>query len=429
MSIGETPDILGMSDEDFLKQNGPPVVEATGGTEGDQGAQNQGDQGQQADEGDQGTEGQGSTEGEGQGEAGEGGEQGEAGEGEGTQEGEQGDPDKKKVEGQQDDAGKDGKDGGNLATQDKSQEQGEAGKGKESGKADASAGSKTEGQDTPPDYKSFYEKVNSTLRANGKNIEIRTPEEAIQLMQQGANYTRKMQQLAPYRKLMLMLENNQLLDEDRISFLIDIDKKNPEAIKKLLKDSGIDPMDIDLKVEPTYQRGNHRVSDEETGFRAVLDDLGSTPEGKETLTVINTAWDQASKEVLWKDPSVMSLIHEHRGNGIYDRVSSEVERRRTLGQIPANVPFLQAYKVIGDELAAAGAFGQQTKQAPAQRQEPAQPATPAAKKVIPAKPAASNGDKVGAASQTRSSARKADTTVNPLSLSDDEFLKTMQGRL
>ena len=280
---------------------------------------------------------------------------------------------------------------------------------------------------TPPNYEEFYQKIMAPLSANGKKIELKSPEEAIQLMQMGANYTRKMQALAPHRKLLMMLENNELLDEGKLSFLIDINKKNPEAIKKFLKDSGIDPLEIDTTQDSTYHEGNHRVSDDEAAFRTALDELSSIPEGRETLQTINTQWDQASKEVLWKQPEVMALIHQHRADGIYSLISTELDRQRALGAIPANVPYLTAYKKIGDDLAAAGAFAQLTKQ-PETKPTPSHVATRTA---LPKKEV-TNGDKVNAASTSRTASRKAETVVNPLALSDEEFEKqfnVMRGRV
>lgn len=462
MSGASTPvNPLELSDEDFLKLGTPPAAPAAGeGGEGGQGSDNgegEGD-GSNADDPNAGGDGQGGDEGSGDGAGGTNDDDPDgtgAGEGDGTGEGEGGEGDKSKdaKDKKPDPTGDKGGEGGNLSTKDKSQEQDPAGKkpteaknpddksGK-SGEGDGSqkggdpSGSKAGDQSkgTPPDYKAFYEKIMAPLKANGKTIELRDPEEAIQLMQMGANYTRKMQALAPHRKMLLMLENNGLLDEGKLSYLIDLDKKNPEAIKKLIKDAGLDPQEIDLddpKAKP-YLEGNHRVSDEEAGFRAILDELSSNPEGKTTLQVIQTQWDQASKEVLWKQPDVMTLIHQQRESGIYDRIATELERQRSLGQIPPNVPFLHAYKAIGDQLAAAGGFDDLVKPAPVQ-QQPAQPAAaPVATTVAKPKPGAANGDKVSAASPTRSTPRKAETTVNPLALSDDEFMKQVeqfQGRL
>lgn len=277
------------------------------------------------------------------------------------------------------------------------------------------------------DYEGFYKKIMAPFRANGKTINLQTPDEAIQLMQMGANYTRKMQDIQPHRKVLMMLENNGLLDEGKLSFLIDVEKKNPEAIKKLIKDAGIDPLDLDTRTEPAYLEGNHRVTDSEVKFRTVLDELNSDPVGKETIKEIHNSWDQASKEVLWNDPAIMTTIHEQRANGIYAVITEELNRQRTLGIIPAGTPFLVAYKQVGDKLAAEAA----TKAGAPTTSSPAVGTTPpvVATRTAAPKPAVTNGDKVSAATLTRTTPRKASPIVNPLEMSDEDFLKQMNGRL
>lgn len=278
----------------------------------------------------------------------------------------------------------------------------------------------------PAEYESFFKRVMTPFKANGRTVELKTPEEAIQLMQMGANYTKKMQELVPHRKVLTMLQNNGLMDEGKLSYLIDLDKKNPEAIKKLVKDAGIDPLEIDNSAESTYTAGNHRVSDAEVNFHTTLDDMASTPERVETLKVINGGWDQASKEALFANPQIMTTIHSQRESGIYDRIATEVTRRQTLGQIPTNVPFLQAYKVVGDEIQAQGGFNDLIAKT-------AQPAVvaPIVTRVATPKSKVTNNHRAAAVSSTRSTPSTARTPSpsDVLNMSDDEFLKQMGGRL
>ena len=283
-------------------------------------------------------------------------------------------------------------------------------------KAEADAKAKNTQPAGEVDFKAGYEQIMAPFKANGKTMQVKSVEEAIQLMQMGANYTRKMQELQPHRKTLLMLENNGLLDEGKLSFLIDLDKKNPEAIKKLLQDANINPLDVDMDQESTYQEGNHKVSDEEAQFRLVLDELNSNPVGRETLQTINSTWDQASKEVLWKQPEVMNTIHAQRENGVYARITAEIERRRTLGVIQVGVPFLEAYRVVGDELHKAGAFNDLFK-------PKATAVAPVATRAAMPKPTGLD-PKAEAAAVHRGSPSK---TTSPLEAmqkaSDDEFLK------
>lgn len=281
----------------------------------------------------------------------------------------------------------------------------------------------------PVDYKAFHDQVMAPFQANGKAIQLRSVDEAIQLMQQGANYTRKMQAIAPHRKVLMMLENNGLLDESKLSRLIDLEKKNPDAIRALVKEAGIDPLDIDVQGESTYTPGNHAVPDEAVAFQTTLDEVSSTPDGQETVRQITASWDPESKAELWKDPSILGTIHQQRISGVYDRVVAEIERQRTIGAIPANVSLLNAYRVIGERMTQAGAF-QDLVAAQQAAQRPAVQHPVATRVASTTKPAVANSGKVSAAAPTRTAApRRAEAFINPLALSDDEFMKQFANRV
>lgn len=283
--------------------------------------------------------------------------------------------------------------------------------------AEAEAKAKQPEQQTQPvNFEEAYHKIMAPFKANGKTMEVKSPEEAIQLMQMGANYTRKMQELQPHRKTLMMLENNGLMDPAKLSYLIDLEKGNPEAIKKLLKDSKFDVMSFDSEQESTYQEGNHAVSDDEVNFKTTLRELNSNATGTETLNVINQTWDQASKEVLWTNPDVMVHIHQQRESGVYARITSEIERRRTLGQIQPGVPFLHAYKAVGDEMQAAGSFNDLVKP---KVNKP--PVAPVATGVVLPKPKPADS-KVAAAAVNRGAPGKATTPKAIFDMSDEEFM-------
>lgn len=283
-------------------------------------------------------------------------------------------------------------------------------------------------------FEAKYKEAMAPLKANGKTIEIQSMDELRQLASMGANFTRKMQDIAPHRKILAMLENNGLLDEAKLSFFIDLDKKNPEAFKKLIKDSGVDPLDIDVSSEPAYQAGNHKVSDTEIAFRTVLEDLQSTSTGQETISVINSSWDQASKEELWKAPEIMATIQQQRENGIYDTISAEITRQAMLGKIPASTPFIQAYLTVGNELQTRGAFtnlnapnGKGVQNASTQTTAPVN--APVATRVVVPKSQVTNGAAANAAASTRQTQKRVLPVVNLQSMSDDDFLKNWQNRL
>ena len=267
------------------------------------------------------------------------------------------------------------------------------------------------------------------IRANGKLLQIRSADEALKLIQMGAGYTPAMQKLAPVRRIAKMLENNELLDEGKITFLIDLHKKNPAAIQKLLADSNFDPLSVNKAEADSYVSGDHMVSDTEVQFQEALDDLIQTPEGTKLLQEIQTEWDQASKRALFQKPELVSFLNLQRSNGIYEQITSEMDRLRVLGQIPVGTPFLQAYEAIGDMLNAQGKLVPQgakpeTTAAPPAAAVPGQAPAPAAPKVSGAPPAAAK-----AAAPVRNLPTKpAPATPNYLDMPDAEFLKQSQPR-
>lgn len=266
----------------------------------------------------------------------------------------------------------------------------------------------TQNSEPAVNYEEFYKTIMSPIKANGKSFQPRTPEEAIRLMQMGANYTQKMQGIAPYRKKIQMLQKANLLEDEKLNFLIDVAQGNPEAIKKLLKDSKVDPLDLDTSSNTNYIPSNHTVSDEEVQIQSIVDDLKSTPEGIETLRQIQ-GMDQASLSAISQTPSMMSTLHEQRQNGVYDLIMKEMEHQEALGNIPAGTPFLEKYKAVGD-------YCLQLQQ----RQKQAMANLPRGTIQKSSNPSSAN---VKGAAPSGRSRKPAQTVIDPFSLSDEEFEK------
>lgn len=294
--------------------------------------------------------------------------------------------------------------------------------------AEAEAAAQTSQEE--PDYKTLYEGLIKPLKANGKEIQLQSHDELIQLAQMGANYTRKMQQLAPHRKTLQMLENNNLLDPERLGFLIDLQRKDPAAIQKYLKDSGLNPLDIDTEAEPTYQGGRHEVTDAQVAFTEAVRDARSTEVGMAVLQSIDSTWDQASKEILFSKPEVLETMVIQHQEGFYTRITGEMERRRMLGRIPAGQSWLESYKEVGEQMAQQGHFNDLVAPPQEQRQT-VQPtaAAPVATRVHTPKPQTAAAAKAAAAAPSKVTARTAQTLVNPLEMSDEEFMKQFANRL
>lgn len=299
---------------------------------------------------------------------------------------------------------------------------------KETGAGDAPKQEQTNPEVEAPNYEELYKKVTAPFKANGKQFEIRSPEEAVKLMQLGANYGKKMQELKPVRKAVAMLENAGLLgNEADLSLLISIKNGDKEALKKYMKDQNIDPFDLDMNAEPQYAGPVNLVSDAEVAFRSTLDEVTSLEGGQETIQLLQTTLDPMSREEVWKDPSIISQLHEARSNGSFKLITDEMERRKTFGYLHPDTPFLQAYVAIGNELAQQR---QPQNQPLSGQMDTRQPATPThgtqavATRPATPRPEVQHGDKARSAAPSQSRPAPARVVKNPLAMSDEEFLKS-----
>lgn len=268
------------------------------------------------------------------------------------------------------------------------------------------------------DYKAEYERLMKPFKANGREIAVSSIDDAVSLMQMGANYNKKMAALKPNLKLMKMLENNGLLSEEKLSFLIDLDKKSPEAIAKLVKESGVDPMDLDADKSGGYTPKTYTVDDREMELDTILEDIQGTSSYTRTLDIVSTKWDGASKQVIAATPQLLKVINDHVQSGIYDTIMKEVERERVFGRL-SGVSDIDAYRQVGDAIQARGGFnslvGNQGKAAPA-APVVVQPKAKAVDETLKDKKRAAGVAKPAVSSQVPKD-------FNPLALSDEEFAK------
>lgn len=273
------------------------------------------------------------------------------------------------------------------------------------------------------DYQAEYTRLTAPFKANGKEVQVANVDDAIALMQMGANYQKKMAAMKPHLKLLKMLEKNQLMGEDKINFLIDLDKKNPAAINKLLKDSGVDPLQIDLDKAGDYRPNSYKVDDREMDLDTALDSIQETASYNRTLEILGTKWDGPSKQVIADTPQLVKVINDHVASGIYDVISAEVERERMFGRLDG-LSDLEAYRQIGDAIQARGGFKDLMQQSPK---------TPTAPVVIAPKPKSAQDDKLSAkkraaAPSAPSAPSKQAEEFNPLALSDEAFSKIVSDR-
>lgn len=263
------------------------------------------------------------------------------------------------------------------------------------------------------DYKSAYEKVTQPFKANGVEMNVKDPEDIVRLMQMGANYAKKMAQLKPNLKLVKMLENNSI-DEAKLNTLIDISKKDPKAIAKLVKESGIDPLEISVEDAVDYKPTNYSISDKEFNLDQVLDSIKDSPTFTKTIDVLTKSWDPASRTAISDNPEIITIINTHMENGVFEKVDNVIQQERSLGRL-TGLSDIQAYHQTAEHLYQTGQL----------RQEEDTSAKPSETKPDPKVAANRNKNRkaVAPVRQTGNSKSKKSEDIDFLGLSDDDFLK------
>ena len=276
------------------------------------------------------------------------------------------------------------------------------------------------------DYKAEYEKLLKPFKANGRDTQVGSVDDAIALMQMGANYNKKMAALKPNMKLMKMLENHDLLSEDKLNYLIDLTRKDAGAINRLIKESGIDPLTLDTEKADGYTPKSYKVDEREIELDMVLEQIQHSQAYPKTLEVVSKQWDPASRQVVANSPQLLKIINDHVDRGIYDVISAEVERERIFGRLNG-MSDIEAYRQVGDSIQARGGFDHLVQKRTDHGQQAA--ARPV---VVQPKPKMAENDKLremrkaASTSQPAASSGKSVSDFNPLALSDEEFSKLVQ---
>ncbi len=274
------------------------------------------------------------------------------------------------------------------------------------------------------DFKGEYEKLLKPFKANGKNIKIDSVDDAITLMQMGANYNSKMLAIKGNLKIVKMLETNGLLDQDKLNNLIDLHNKDKGAITKLVKDSGIDPLDIDTKSEHDYKAKDYSIDDITFDLTTAIDDIRGNDSFEKSMDVMGNKWDTKSQNIIKENPEIVSVVDKHIQEGIFDTVQDAVATERALGRMKG-LSDVEAYRDMAHTLEKKGVL---TLEAENSVQTDTQDADDNALKVEAGKKkkqadALTRNNKRKAAAPTKKTGGNAKTNTNYLEMSDEDFMK------
>jgi len=232
-------------------------------------------------------------------------------------------------------------------------------KGETDSKEDGSEDGKTEiSAEEYAKYKAFYDEVTGAeFVANGRKMKGFTdPKKLIVSQQLSANYSEKMAAFKKYKPFIDPLQRKGLLeDPEKFDLMMNIVDGDKEALKKFIKDSGIDPIvDLDIEAGINYEGKSQRAGELDIAYSEVLDTAQNYGVKDQVARVLGEQWDDDSVISLLKDPTAKANLVEHIHNGAFDAVQDRIAEKKRLDVTGAfaGMTDLQRYNVAVRELEA-----------------------------------------------------------------------------
>lgn len=292
--------------------------------------------------------------------------------------------------------------------------------GKQESDTKDTAEQNTENQETTQiDYKAFYETVTQDFKASGKTMPgVKEPEKFIKALQMATDYALKTAALKPALKRVKMLE--EVSDED-LAEMLDFKKRNPEVIKKALKEANIDPLELDMD-KVNYVPQVQMISDSEYDFRETVDELSKDVKFNDTRQLILSGLDSKSKELALTDTRVLKALHQEVVSGRIEQIQAKALELRTFGSVDSSITDLELYATIARQMDQNSSTITQSNPSAVSAQVVSNTQT----KQVTKEPNPELEDKRARAGIQTKPQSKVVKKYDPTKLSDDEFLQLLE---
>jgi len=260
-------------------------------------------------------------------------------------------------------------------------------------------------------YREFYEQMTKPFKANGREIQITKPEDMISLAQKGLNYVKNMTELKPIKQLNALLNQHGITQED-LGLLIELKQKKPEAIAKIVKESGVDIYGLDVDEADKYVPNAPQAPHINEALEATLEELKvSSPVFNQTIQVVGNQWDDSSRNMIAEHPQLLRIIDAQMADGTFAKIDSVVQYERALGRL-VGLSDLEAYVEVERRLQQVGS-------------QPTPVVVASQQPVETRQQQQVNNQRKSAAPPRAVKETVVNQPINSHALSDDEFLKQL----
>jgi hypothetical protein len=167
------------------------------------------------------------------------------------------------------------------------------------------------------------------LKVSGKQIPINSLEELYTLASGGAAVTQKFQEIAGHKKSIAIMQDHNLTEAD-LSLLVEAKNGSKDALASLVKQSGIDSLEVTDEVSEGYKPGAYIPSDQQISLQEVQHEISRDEEYAVTQNVVNNILDERSQDMLVQNPQMIRGLHEDIKSGAYLSVSAHAQKLKLM---------------------------------------------------------------------------------------------------
>lgn len=168
------------------------------------------------------------------------------------------------------------------------------------------------------------------IKANGETYDF-TVEDLVKLAPQALDYTRKMQTLAPFRRIVNTLEEHKISEAD-INQLIEMKKGDKVAISKFLKDINLSNLDLGIVSEDEvtkYKPNSYGKNLTPLGEVVESARFQTHPRREDVVNLFDTL-DKRSQDFISQNPNILFNFLEDIDNGVYEQILSQAKKNALL---------------------------------------------------------------------------------------------------
>ncbi len=181
--------------------------------------------------------------------------------------------------------------------------------------------------------KAFRDTVTADFKANGKMVKgIDDADKIVKNLQMSTGLTKKLSELKGIKPFIEPLQKRGLL-QDTAKFDLQMKMLDGDvgAIKQFLKESNIDPIDLDIEDDFSYQADSTRMSKEEEIFGDMQETASNYGVQDQFTTTVLNEWDSESAGKLFDGENGRAMagqLAQQMSNGVYDKVSAISENMK-----------------------------------------------------------------------------------------------------